>query len=250
MRDNAVGGDASREDGAVAERVRANLQRVQAEVGEACRLAGRASTTVRIVGVTKYVGVDEARALVAAGCADLAESRPQRLWEMAAALPSARWHLIGRLQRNKVRRTLAVGALVQSLDSPRLLAALDGEAAASGRACDALVEVNLDGDPSRGGVAPGAAAGLVEAAAGGFVQVRGLMGMASAPGEGIAADSPRRQFEALRRLRDRLAADHPGIVELSMGMSGDFADAILEGATIVRIGSALWEGIDRRTAEA
>lgn len=250
MRGEGVGTQSARFDDEGRDRIRANLGRVRAEVAEACRRAGRAASEVRVVGVTKYVGVDQARALLAAGCVDLAESRPQRLWGMAAALPAAHWHLVGRLQRNKVRRTLAIRPLVHSLDSLRLLEAIDAEAAAIGGACDALVEVNLDGDPSRGGVGLQEAAALVDAAAGSRVSLRGLMGMASAPGPGSPPDAARRQFEALRRLRDGLAADHPGIVELSMGMSGDFAEAILEGATIVRIGSSLWEGVERGGAEA
>lgn len=250
MMGDAVGTEPRPFDDGCRDRVRANYDRVRAHVTAACRRAARAPAEVRIIGVTKYVGVEPARSLFEAGCADLAESRPQRLWEKAAALPSARWHLVGRLQRNKVRRTLSIGALVHSLDSRRLLEAIDEEAAAIHGGCEALLEVNLDGDPARGGVAPQDAAALVEAAAGSRVTVRGLMGMASAPVPGRGEDPARRQFESLRLLRDRLAADHPLIVELSMGMSGDYVDAILEGATMVRIGSALWEGVAPGTAGA
>lgn len=249
MRD-AVGAEPGPFDDGCRERIRANHERVRAQVTAACLRAARAPEEVRIIGVTKYVGIEQARVLFAAGCTDLAESRPQRLWEKAAALPSARWHLVGRLQRNKVRRTLSVGALVHSLDSRRLLGSIDEEAASAHLRCEALLEVNLDGDPVRGGVAPEDAAALVEAAAGSRVTIRGLMGMASAPTPGTPADAARRQFAALRLLRDSLAADHPQIVELSMGMSGDYVDAILEGATMVRIGSALWEGVTPGTAGA
>jgi len=242
--DGAPGGDPLRT------RVRDNLARVREEVAEACRRGGRPIDAVRIVGVTKYVPASWAAILRDAGCHDLGESRPQALWERAALLegasgaPAVRWHLIGRLQRNKVRRTLPLVALLHSLDSRRLLDELSAECGAQRLRCEALVEVNLDGDPGRGGVAPEEVAGLLDAAAEGPVEIRGLMGMASAPGPGGDDGTARGQFALLRRLRDRLAADHPGLVELSMGMSGDFAAGILEGATIVRIGSALWEGMD------
>lgn len=229
--------------GVVGDRVRGNLARVRAAIAEACRAAGRSPAEVRLVGVTKSVSTTLARLLLEAGCHDLGEGRPQGLWEKAAALPQARWHLVGRLQRNKVRRTLAVATLVHSLDSLRLLEAMRAEAGAAGRPCEALVEVNLDGDPGRGGLPPDGVEEVLSAAADGPIRIRGLMGMASAPGPTRPPGEARRQFGALRTLRDRLAADHPGLVELSMGMSDDFRDAILEGATIVRVGSALWDGI-------
>jgi pyridoxal phosphate enzyme (YggS family) len=239
-----------RPDEALRGRCLENLARVGDEVAEACRRAGRAAESVRIVAVTKYVPVAWAAILLDAGCRDLGESRPQALWDRAAILsangfPSdpVRWHLIGRLQRNKVRRTLPVVSLIHSLDSQRLLETLASEAATQRIDAAALVEVNLDGDPGRGGMAPGDVKRLLDAAVDGPVKIRGLMGMASAPGPSGDDGTARRQFAALRALRDRLATDHPGLEELSMGMSGDFVDGILEGATIVRIGSALWEGM-------
>jgi PLP dependent protein len=232
-----------------ARRCRENLGAVRDRIVAACRQAGRPVDSVTLVGVTKYVDADLAGALLGAGCIDLAESRPQQLWEKAAALagatPAPRWHLVGHLQRNKVRRTLPVVSLIHTVDSPRLLATLEAEAALAGRHCDILVEVNLAGDPGRSGVAIDDAAAVVAAAASSaHVRLRGLMGMASHP-DGAAADA-RRDFARLRELRDRLARDvPPGILaELSMGMSGDFEVAILEGSTIVRVGSALFEGID------
>jgi pyridoxal phosphate enzyme (YggS family) len=206
---------------------------------------------VRLVGVTKYVSPDLTAALVGAGCQDLAESRPQALWAKAEALagvsPPPRWHLVGHLQRNKVRRTIGLVSLLHSLDGRRLLDALEAEAGRTGRPCDVLVEVNLAGDEGRTGLRAEEVAPLLAAAAGcGHVRVRGLMGMAGVPEGPAAGDQARRQFAALRELRDRLRADVPATVtldELSMGMSGDFEEAILEGATLVRVGSALWEGV-------
>lgn len=240
-------------------RVAENYASVRASVAEACREAGRDPDGVRIVGVTKYVGIEAAMALYEAGCRDLAESRPQELWRKAEAFAAAelrpRWHLIGHLQRNKVRRTLPVVHLVHSIDSLRLLRAIDDEARAAGCVAEVLVEANLDGAAGRTGAAIGDVASLVAAAAGcGGIRVRGLMGMASAADEGADAaksrDVARRQFAALRAVRDSLRGT-PGaesLEELSMGMSGDFREAILEGSTIVRIGSALFEEVvDPRT---
>lgn len=239
-------------------RVAENYASVRASVAEACREAGRAPEGVRIVAVTKYVGIEAAMAVYEAGCRDLAESRPQELWRKADAFAAAglqpRWHLIGHLQRNKVRRTLPVVHLVHSIDSVRLLRAIDEEARAAGRVADVLVEANLDGGAGRTGAAIDDVPSLVAAAAGcGGIRVRGLMGMASAAERGDGAKAravAREQFASLRTLRDSLRGT-PGaesLEELSMGMSGDFREAILEGSTIVRIGSALFEEvIDPRT---
>lgn len=232
-----------------AARVAENVARVREQVADACRRAGRDAAGVTVIGVTKYVAADVARLVHAAGCRDLAESRPQALWAKAEALadldPAPRWHLVGHLQRNKIRRTLAVGPLVHSLDSLRLLEAVAAEAGAAGVDCTALVEVNLAGDRGRTGASEAEAAAIVTAAAGlPRVHLLGLMGMASVP-DGDPG-SARREFARLRDLRDRFAATLPGgdrLRDLSMGMSGDYVEAILEGATMIRIGSALFAGL-------
>ncbi len=230
-------------------RCRANLEAVRERAAAACRRAGRDPADVLIVGVTKYVDEAATRLLLEAGCRDLAESRPQSLWRkaesLAAVVPPPRWHLIGHLQRNKIRRTLGLLTLLHSLDSLRLLEPIEAEAAAAGRVCDALVEVNISGDPGRTGVPEAEVAAVLAAAADcPHVRIGGLMGMAGLPDEAGGGDGPaRRQFSRLREIRDRLATPAVPLEQLSMGMSDDFEDAILEGATIVRIGSALWEGI-------
>ena len=242
-------GDAPRRD-----RIGSNVAEVRERIAAACRQAGREPESVRLVAVTKYVAADVTRLVLEAGLADLAESRPQAVWAKAAALataePAARWHLIGHLQRNKVRRTLPLLAMLHTLDSLRLLEAIAQETAAeraAGQAvCEVLVEVNLTADPGRSGLAVADVPAVVRAAAASpAVRLRGLMGMAGHP-DAAAADA-RRDFARLRELRDELAATLPApglLAELSMGMSGDFEAAILEGATIVRIGSALFEGIE------
>ena len=234
------------------QRCLANYAAVQESVAEACRKAGREVNDVRIVGVTKYVSAEWAAELVRAGCRDLAESRPQLLWDKAEALagdPPPRWHLVGHLQRNKVRRTVGLVSLIHSVDSLRLLEAIAAEGQRIGCVSDVLVEVNLTGDAARSGLAAADVASLVEQALHlPQVRVRGLMGMAAEPEGPDPAGTARRQFAFLRELRDQTAAALPGadgLLELSMGMSGDFTEAILEGATLVRIGSSLWEGIPR-----
>ncbi len=233
-------------------RLRDNIAATQAKIEAACRQAGRPPTEVRLVAVTKYASAEITGLVAEAGLVDLAESRPQAIWSKAEALagtrPAVRWHLIGHLQRNKVRRTLPLLALLHSLDSLRLLEAIGAEAARSsapGCPLDLLVEVNLTADPCRSGALPADVPALVAAAAATpHVRLRGLMGMAARP-DGDDADA-RRDFARLRGLRDELArsvADPAQLTELSMGMSGDFEAAILEGATIVRIGSALFEGV-------
>ncbi len=242
---------------AIRARCRENLAAVRWRMAEACRLTGRDPLSVRLVGVTKYVDAPATQMLLDAGCSDLGESRPQLLWQKAEQLthatPSPRWHLIGHLQRNKLRQTLGLVTLLHSLDSRRLLEAIDAQARQSGRRCEVLVEVNLCGNPARTGLAESEVAPLLDLAqALSHVNVRGLMGMASESDDRQEVGSrdvrgmARQQFSQLRALRDRLAATLPATMplsELSMGMSNDFEPAILEGSTLVRVGSALWEGI-------
>jgi len=230
------------------ERVAQNLAEVRERIAAAARAAGRDPQTVTLVAVTKYVDAATTQLVVDAGCLDLGESRPQQLWEKAAALSTAavRWHLIGHLQRNKVRRTLPNVALIHSGDSLRLLEEINREAetAARDRPVPLLLEVNVSGEPAKHGFAPDALPPLLDAiAALRQLDVRGLMAMARLDDDHAAA---RHDFAALRELRDRLRSAWHGrfsLDALSMGMSGDFEQAVAEGATIVRVGSALFEGL-------
>lgn len=227
-------------------------------MASAAAAAGRQAGEITLVGITKYVGVSAATKLVMAGCSDLGESRPQELWKKAtewnAALPAAspppaevRWHLVGHLQSNKVRRTLPLVTLIHSVDSERLLAAINDEQARSRDKpppVNVLLEVNTSGEAAKHGLAPEAVESIL-AAAERFphVAIQGLMTMAALEGGPAVAA---RNFAVLRELRDRLRPNTPPGVqlnELSMGMSGDFETAIREGATIVRIGSLLWEDL-------
>jgi pyridoxal phosphate enzyme (YggS family) len=223
-----------------------NLAAVRERIAAAAAPSGRSANAVRLVAVTKYVDAALAGLLVEAGQAELGESRPQELWSKAAALADLKpiWHLIGHLQRNKVKRTLPVGKLIHSADSLRLLEEISREAGVQSISASVLLEVNISGDAAKHGLAPSAIEPLLpQIAALPHVQVRGLMTMASREGD---ADRARREFAALRELRDILQANCPPHVtlhELSMGMSGDYEIAIEEGATIVRVGSALFEGL-------
>ena len=225
-----------------------NWRRVIVRVAEACTKAGRERSSVRIVGVTKYVNMARTMALYNAGCRDLGESRPQAFWEKAAAFAAedvdVQWHMIGHLQRNKVAKTTPYKPVFHTIDSIRLAEAISRSATELAMVCEGLIEVNLSEDVGRSGVFPSSlldsASQILELPG---VTIRGLMGMASHP---EAGQEPRREFAHLRELRDCLAERFPdagGFPELSMGMSGDFEDAILEGSTMVRIGSALFHGL-------
>jgi pyridoxal phosphate enzyme (YggS family) len=226
--------------------VAANLESVRHRIANAARQAQRDPATITLVGVTKYVPLEYTCALATAGCADLGESRPQALWEKGKQLETwpLRWHMIGHMQRNKVKRTLPYVSLLHSGDSLRLLEEVNEEAAQLGRAVNVLLEVNVSQDATKHGFACDEIARLLPQIAGlAHLRVLGLMTMAALEG---GPERARRDFAALRQLRDRLRNDCPpeiGLDQLSMGMSGDFEEAILEGATLVRVGSALWEGI-------
>jgi len=228
------------------QRIRENVARVRARIAEAAAESGRTADEITLVAVSKYVGEAEVRALVEAGCRVLGESRPQEFWEKAArcADVAVRWHMIGHLQRNKVRRTIPLVEMIQSADSPKLIAAVDRIAAELSRRAPILLEVNISGDAAKHGFASEEVEPFLEELAGyEHVETRGLMCMARFSG---AEDAARRDFARLRQLRDRLRTNCPdGIVldDLSMGMSGDYEAAIREGATIVRVGSALFEGV-------
>jgi hypothetical protein len=236
-----------------------NLHRVQERIARAAESAGRRAEEVLLVGVTKYVDTRATAELIAAGCTDLGESRPQELWKKAELLPgefasaggdlaatrSIHWHLIGHLQRNKVARTLPLVTLIHSVDSERLLAEINSARQAAGDnlpPVPVLLEVNTSGEPAKHGLAPNDVEGLlISASRYEYILVRGLMTMAALEGGAAIAA---RNFASLRELRNRLKRNAPNNVtldELSMGMSDDFEIAIREGATIIRIGSLLWE---------
>jgi len=225
-----------------------NLSRIRERMAESAVAAGRHPDDVALIGVTKYVDISQSSALLAAGCDALGESRPQQLWQKAGSpeLDGASWHLVGHLQRNKVPRTLPLVQLIHSVDSLRLLQAIDEGASHLVHPVNVLLEVNCSGDEAKHGVSADGLKQLLDEAPR-FTRVRicGLMTMAALEGgEDVAA----KNFATLRELRDKLAprcAPEIDLRELSMGMSHDFEVAIREGATMVRIGSLLFEGLPK-----
>lgn len=224
-----------------------NLARVQQQIADAAARSGRKASDITLVAVTKYVTSAVAAALIEVGCSNLGESRPQELWRKAEDLQTrdVRWHFIGHLQRNKAKRTLPLVSLIHSCDSLRLLDEMNRLAGQCDTSTDALLEVNISGDESKHGFAPDEIAPAIESLpAYPHVRIQGLMSMASLQGD---AEAARADFERLRLLRDEVSKNLPSNVslnELSMGMSRDFEVAIEEGATLVRVGSALFAGVD------
>jgi pyridoxal phosphate enzyme (YggS family) len=205
------------------------LEGVRARVVDACRRSGRRPEEVRIVGVTK--GVRAARVVAArgAGLADLGENYVQELARKRQAAPDAIWHFIGRLQRNKARRILELADVVHSLEPGAAAERLGAVAAEREDPVEALVEVDFTG--ARVGVPPEEVRPFAERWAGRRgVRLTGLMTIPP-PDE-----DPRPYFSLLRELRDSLG----GLPELSMGMSTDYEEAVEEGATMVRIGTAIF----------
>ena len=208
-------------------------RRVLDDIADAARAAGREPAELTTIVVTKFHPAELVRALAALGHRDVGESRQQELGAKAAALPDLdlHWHFIGQLQSKKTAKVLEHARSIHSLDRPSLLTALE----ATGRAADVYIQVNLTDDPGRGGVLAPELAGLAEAVlAVPALRLRGLMAVA-----GLEA-APRAEFARVRELRDRvLLPIAPTATALSMGMSGDYRDAIAEGATHLRIGTAI-----------
>ena len=211
-----------------------NLARVRERLARAAERAGRRADDVLLIGVSKTVEVERIRAAVAAGLAALGENRVQEAKAKIAELgrPAA-WHLIGHLQSNKVKDALELFDVIHSLDRLELARELERRAAARGRAVDALLQVNVAAEASKGGVGPDAVGEALDAIGKlAHVRVRGLM---TIPPEVERAEASRPWFRRLRGLAER-----HGLRELSMGMSGDFEVAVEEGATMVRVGTAIF----------
>lgn len=233
---------------ALRNRIAQNLAEVRGRIADAAMRSGRKPDDVVLVAVTKYVGTEIIEPLIDAGATVLGESRPQHFWPKAEALAGRpiRWHMIGQLQRNKIRRTLPLVEMIHSVESLRHLEAIDRIAGELELRPRVLLEVNTSGDEAKHGFTPKTLPGLLpDLARLAHLEICGLMCMA---GLGTNDEGARRDFAALRDLRDSLDGNCPEpfhLEELSMGMSGDYEVAIEEGATLVRVGSALYEGIPR-----
>lgn len=225
--------------------IRANLAAVRERVDAACAAAGRSPDEVEVLLATKTQPAGRIAAAVAAGARLIGENRVQELaakdaelTALAGSHPFER-HFIGHLQSNKVNQVLRYVSCVQSVDSVELADRLQRRLAALDRTLDVLVQVNTSGEASKSGVAPGDAVAAVEqVAARDRLRVRGLMTVGlQSPDEAAV----RASYRDLRLLRDRAAdAVGAGLPVLSMGMSGDLEAAVAEGATLVRVGSAVF----------
>ena len=223
--------------------IHANLAAVRARIAQAAARGGRPASDVRLVAISKTFGPDYVRAAHAAGQRDFGENRVQEALEKQAALADLdlAWHLVGHLQSNKARKAVGPFALIHSVDSRDLLRRLDAAAGEQARVVEVLLQVDLAGEATKFGAPPDELAALVEAAAGcRWARLAGLMLLPP------YFDDPQRArpfFQRLRALRDDLRSrgTPPACLrELSMGMSHDFEVAIEEGATIVRVGTAIF----------
>ena len=210
---------------------------VAAQVAEACERAGRAADEVTIVAVSKTVGPNEVASALEGGASDFGENRPDQLVLKADRFTQARWHFIGNIQSRRIRDIVGRAVLIHSLFEERHARKIDEIARERGIVQDVLVEVNVSGEASKSGLAPSDVRSMLSACAEmPNVRVRGLMTMA--PLGDLAA--ARAAFGGLRQLRDELRGDYPDCRELSMGMTDDWPIAIQEGATIIRVGRAIF----------
>ena len=229
-------------------RLAENLAAVRERIALAARAAGRSPSDVTLVAVTKRTPADWARQLVGLGQIDLGENYPQELWTKADTLthlPHARWHLIGHLQTNKLKRTLPLVHMIHAVDSLKLLSTIATFLPTATCLQKICLQVNISEEESKHGWSEESilaeADTLSELVTRTGLPVTGLMTMAA---WGTDAATARPAFARLRQLADLLKARTGlALTDLSMGMSGDFEAAIAEGATHVRVGSALFEGL-------
>lgn len=218
-----------------------NLERVRERIGAACTRAGRRADEITLIAVSKTFPAESIRAAFEAGLREFGENRVQERESKSAALADldATWHLIGHLQSNKVRRAVQLFSRIDSVDGAALAAKLDAAAAECGKRLPVLMEVHLGGEATKSGAPPEQLEALGDQiAALAHLELRGLM---SVPPFFEEPQRVRPYFAKLRALRDNLAA-RLGIAlpALSMGMSHDFEAAIEEGATEIRVGSAIF----------
>ncbi len=211
--------------------------RVLERVAAAAERSGRDASDVTVVAVSKTFPADVVSAAIAAGAVDLGENRAQELKQKQTVVAGARWHFVGHLQTNKVRHVVGV-ALVHSVDRFGLGEAIARRASSMGIVQDVLIEVNVSGEENKHGVAPERMTALAEQLLHlGGLRVTGLMTMPPFPKN---PEESRPHFQRLVALRDELLDRAPGAADLSMGMTRDFEIAVEEGATIVRVGEAIF----------
>jgi pyridoxal phosphate enzyme (YggS family) len=216
--------------------LRANLHDVREQIASACVRSGRDETDVALVAATKTVPADVVRRAREAGIVDFGENYVKELRAKRDAVPDARWHFIGTLQTNTAHHVASLADVIHTIAGGRATERLARRAAESGRVIDALIEVDFTGE--RTGVAPDDAPALADAVAS-LTGLR-LVGLMTLPPMPERPDDARPFFIRLRELSERIRESHPHVLELSMGMSLDYRVAVEEGATMVRIGTALF----------
>jgi pyridoxal phosphate enzyme (YggS family) len=221
------------------------LEFVKERIAGACSRSGRSPGSVRLVAVTKGFPAETVRSAIRLGLREFGENRVQEAEQKVAAVtPRPRWHLVGHLQRNKAKRAVQLFEVIHSLDSVQIAEEVSRRAAERSKRIACLVEVNTSGDETKFGAAPESALELLGAVGRlGGIDLRGLMTIGPLTG---GAEGARRAFRDLARIRSEAA--RAGLLaedaDLSMGMSDDFEIAIEEGATIVRLGTALFGARD------
>jgi pyridoxal phosphate enzyme (YggS family) len=217
--------------------VAANVLDVRRRIADACRRSGREARGVRLIAASKTVSEEAIRMAAAAGVEDFGENRPQELAAKAPLVP-ATWHFLGTLQRGTVRHVADHAAVVHSAEPGSALEALAGRAARRGRTIRCLIEVDFTG--ARHGVVPEDVGAFAEELSGPREGPLRLVGLMTIPPQTPGAEGARPYFAKLRDLRDDVRRTLPEVVELSMGMSADYEVAVEEGATMVRVGTALF----------
>ena len=222
--------------------VQENLKEVERQICEACLRAGRARESVTLIAVSKTKPASMIQEAYGAGIRDFGENKPQEIRDKAPVLPDdIRWHMIGHLQRNKVKYVVGTAVMIHSVDSLALAQAIDQEAAKRGIIVPVLAEVNVAAEESKSGLAPADVEEfIVQAAALSHVRIRGLMTIAPLVDE---AEKNREIFRELKKLSidiQKKNIDNVSMCELSMGMTNDYTVAIEEGATFVRVGTGIF----------
>lgn len=217
-----------------------NLKRIKERIAEAAVRVGRGPEEITLVAVSKFHGTDDIRAAFEAGQRDFGENYAQHMRDKADALkdlPGIRWHFIGHLQRNKAKYVAPSASLVETVDSDKLVEELDKQAKKNGRTLSCLVQVNVGGEEQKSGCDSSEALSVLTAVE--RAENLRLEGLMTIPPWDLDPDQTRVYFRALRRLRDELGGIER-LPHLSMGMSHDFEEAVEEGATLVRVGTAVF----------
>lgn len=212
-----------------------SFEQVMARVADAAVSAGRSPEEITVVAVSKTMSADEVRAVYELGHRDFGENRADELAEKAALLPGdIRWHFVGALQSNKARMVRGITHLLHSMDRHSL-----GNAWMKGPGLPppVLAQVNVGEEPQKSGLAPADVESALDWMEDLGLVVRGLMAIPPLP---ETPEDSRAHFAALREMRDRMAREHPSLTELSMGMTDDYEVAISEGASIIRVGRAIF----------